>query len=200
MRWSLSLLCMFIFSCNQSVQEQDVVLYKDYSTFYAQAKHYCTSHDLNPDFFILLDYSEHSGRARFKIYDFNSQMVIDSFPVSHGCYNAPWGQTDTKEKAHLSNIEESHAASKGKYLITERGVSQWGIKVKYLLQGLEPTNNNAMKRTIVLHSWEAVSDKDIYPDGTPEGWGCPALSDNNMRKLDNMLKERNDKTLLWAID
>jgi len=64
-----------------------------------------------------------------------------------------------------------------------------GIKVKYLLVGKDSTNRNALKRTIVLHSWEAVSDNDIYSNGTLEGWGCPALSNNNMRKLDSMLQQ-----------
>jgi hypothetical protein len=198
MRNFLYVCCFFFLSCAQEGEGQIVV--KDYANYFHKAAIYCKQNNLNQDFFILLDYAAHSGTDRFIIYDFEHQKVSSHFPVSHGCYNAPWGQTQTKEKAFLSNKEESHAASKGKYLITERGVSQWGIKVKYLLVGLEQTNNNALRRTIVLHSWEAVADKNIYPAGTPEGWGCPAISNNNMRKLDKMLKVRNDKTLLWAID
>ena len=191
--------CLFIFSCAQEIEEKPVEP-RDYSSFFSEAVSYCKKKKLNQNFFILLDYAAHSGTNRFMIYDFKQRKVIDSFPVSHGCYTAPWGQTDTKEKTNLSNVEESHASSKGKYIITERGVSQWGINVKYVLDGLEETNNNARKRFIVLHSWEEVSDQSIYPKGTPEGWGCPAISNNNLRKLDALLKKQKRKTLLWAID
>lgn len=173
---------------------------RDYTSFFSEAQSYCRTKNLNQDFFILLDYAAHSGTDRFIIYDFKKQKVVDRFPVSHGCYTAPWGETQTKEKAFLSNVEESHASSKGKYLIKERGVSQWGIKVKYLLQGLEATNNNALRRVIVLHSWEAIANQSIYPRGTPEGWGCPAISNDNMRNLDQLLKRQTKPSLLWAID
>lgn len=173
---------------------------RDYSLYFSEAKDFCKKKKLNQDFFILLDYAAHSGTDRFMIFDFKKQKLIDSFPVSHGCYTSPWGEDKSKEKAKLSNVEESHAASKGKYLIAERGISQWGIKVKYVLDGLEETNSNARNRFIVLHSWKEIADQAVYPKGTPEGWGCPAISNKNMRKLDALLKKQTKNTLLWAID
>ena len=41
---------------------------------------------------------------------------------------------------------------------------------------------------IVLHGWNSVQDKETYPNGSPEGYGCPAVSNNTMRYLDELLK------------
>lgn len=199
MRNFILISAFLIISCAEEAEKEKIPP-RDYTAHYTEAESFCKSKNLNQDFFILIDYAAHSGTDRFFIYNFKMQKVVDSFPVSHGCYTAPWGQTQTKAKAILSNIEESHAASKGKYLIRQRGVSQWGIKVNYVLDGLEATNNKARQRFIVLHSWEAVADQAVYPDGTPEGWGCPAISNQNMRKVDDLLQRQRKNTLLWAID
>lgn len=118
--------------------------------------------------------------------------------VSHGCGDNQWGRTSSKENAPVSNEFDSHSSSIGKYVISERGVSQWGIKVNYILQGKDKTNSNARSRAIVLHSWEAVSDYEVYPQGTPEGWGCPAVSNESMKEIDELLKA-NKKVLMWIV-
>jgi hypothetical protein len=92
----------------------------------------------------------------------------------------------------------SHCSSIGKFVILDRGVSQWGIKVNYILQGKEKTNSNARSRAVVLHSWEAISNDEVYPEGTPEGWGCPAVSNESMKEIDEILKQ-NKKVLMWII-
>jgi len=69
--------------------------------------------------------------------------------------------------------------------------------VKYLMHGLEKTNNNALARTVVFHSWEKVSDEEVYPAGTPEGWGCPIISNKNMRTTDSLLKTARKPVLMW---
>ena len=97
----------------------------------------------------------------------------------------------------FSNIDGSHCSSLGKYKIGNRAWSDWGINVKYVLHGLENTNSNAQARYIVFHSWEKVSDTEIYPDGTPEGWGCPTISNKNMKIVDAMLKKSNKPVLMW---
>jgi hypothetical protein len=68
------------------------------------------------------------------------------------------------------------------------------------MHGLEATNNNALSREIVLHGWDAISDHEIYPDGTPEGWGCPAVSNTFMTTLDRILKDRKKPVLLWIFE
>ncbi|MFA7446734.1 MAG: murein L,D-transpeptidase catalytic domain-containing protein, partial [Flavobacteriaceae bacterium] len=81
-----------------------------------------------------------------------------------------------------------------------RDYSSWGIKIKYWLHGLEATNSNAMQRVVVLHSWEAVSDDEIYPNVSPLSWGCPAVSNEFMEFLDQKLQVAQKPVLLWIIE
>ncbi|AXB56546.1 murein L,D-transpeptidase catalytic domain-containing protein [Flavobacterium fluviale] len=201
-----------VLSCNQ--KETQVVISKnenrkeviqdnrrveiDYSKYYKEAKQYCKANNLNQNKFILIDLGVHSGLKRFFIYDFKKNAVSKSYIVSHGCGDNRWGSTSSKENVQISNEFDSHCSSIGKYVILNRGVSQWGIKVNYILQGKDKTNSNARSRAIVLHSWDAVPDYEVYPEGTPEGWGCPAVSNESMKQIDELLKT-NKKVLMWII-
>jgi hypothetical protein len=165
------------------------------------AKTYCKSKQYNTTIGLLINYKIHSGLPRLFIWDFVGNKAIDSGLVSHGCGTNTWGRDESKTHPMFSNKEESHCSSVGKYLIKERGYSEWGIHVKYNLQGLEASNSNALKRYIVLHSWEAVGNISTYPVGTPEGWGCPAVSNKFMYKLDSLLQQQqNKKVILWAFN
>jgi hypothetical protein len=53
---------------------------------------------------------------------------------------------------------------------------------------------------VVLHSWEAVSNKEVYPQVSPLSWGCPAVSNEFMKLLDTKLKVAKKPVLLWIID
>ncbi|MBU3676273.1 MAG: peptidase [Chitinophagaceae bacterium] len=162
-----------------------------------EALAFCKNNNMNQELILFLDMSFHSGRNRFMVYDARQQKVIHRFPVSHGCGNYPWSFTFTKNKPHFCNEDGSHCSSLGKYKIGARGYSNWGVNTKYMLHGLEAGNSNAFKRIIVLHSWEAVPDNDVYPDGTPEGWGCPAISNQNFKTLDPLLQQATSPVLLW---
>ena len=170
----------------------------DYDLYYKEAWQYCQKNNLNENIFVLIDLGIHSGLKRFFIYDFKKNKILKSFMVSHGCGNSSWGETFTKDSVQISNESDSHCSSIGKYIVLDRGTSQWGIKVNYLLQGKDKTNSNAINRAIVLHSWEEIPDNEIYPQGTPEGWGCPAVSNESMKEMDSILR-KNKKVLLWII-
>ena len=158
---------------------------------------FCTSKNYNTDFCILIDMSIHSGAKRFYIWDFKKDKIIYSFLVGHGCGNKPWSYAFSKNNPTFSNTVDSHCSSLGKYKIGERGYSNWGVHIKYVLHGLETTNSNALKRFIVFHSWEVVSDQEVYPNGTPEGWGCPTISNNSFKIIDPLLKKSSNPVLMW---
>jgi hypothetical protein len=67
------------------------------------------------------------------------------------------------------------------------------------MHGLEKTNNNALKREIVLHSHTPVPETEIYPAHLPMGWsfGCPVTDDATMTCLDKKLKISKKPTLIW---
>ncbi|MEZ4854220.1 murein L,D-transpeptidase catalytic domain-containing protein [Flavobacterium sp.] len=172
---------------------------KDYSRYHEEALAYCKENNMNDSYYFLLDYSIHSGKNRFFIYDFEKQKIINQKLVTHGSCDVFEENTDKWEKAKFSNQVDSHCAMKGKYKIGNRDYSSWGIHVKYWLHGLEPTNSTAVKRVVVLHSWNAVSTKEIYPKYSPLSWGCPAVSNEFMQALDEKLKQTNKPVLLWII-
>jgi hypothetical protein len=162
-----------------------------------EALKYCKSHKMNTNFCILIDMRIHSGLNRFIVWDFKKDTIAYSCLVSHGCCNNPWSQDASKKHPLFSNQDGSHCSSIGKYKIGARGPSSWGIGIKYLLHGLEATNSNALARAVVLHGWDAIPDQEIFPKGTPEGWGCPSVSNNSMRFLDAKLRNLKVPVLLW---
>jgi hypothetical protein len=113
--------------------------------------------------------------------------------VTHGTCDGFESNPNAREKPKFSNTLNSHCSSLGKYKIGKRDCSSWGIHLKYWLHGLEPTNNKAVERLVVLHSWEAVSDVEVLPYHSPLSSGCPAMSDNFMRTLDS-LPQKKDQT------
>lgn len=162
-----------------------------------EAMEFCKSNKFNTDFCILIDMSLHSGVNRFCIYDFKQDSITHRCLVGHGCCNHPWSEDKSKSSPRFSNTDGSHCSSLGKYKIGARGYSNWGVNIKYMLHGLDSTNANALKRQVVFHSWEVVSDEEIYPDGTPEGWGCPTLSNNCFLQVDEKLKKSQLPVLMW---
>ena len=162
-----------------------------------EALAYCKSKNFNTDFCILIDMSLHSGVNRFLVWDFKGDSTMHRFLVGHGCGDSPWSSDQSKDNPVFSNEDNSHCTSLGKYKIGERGYSNWGVNFKYLLHGLESTNSNALKRVIVFHSWEMISDEEVYPAGTPEGWGCPAVSNNSFRIVDPLLRASAKPVLMW---
>ncbi|RZJ67383.1 MAG: peptidase [Flavobacterium sp.] len=173
---------------------------RDYAQFHSKALQFCKDSEFSQDYYFLIDLSVHSGKNRFFIYDFKSKKVSASNLVTHGSCNVFENNETKNEIAKFSNRDNSHCSSFGKYKVQGRDYSSWGIKVKYWLEGMEPTNSNAKKRVVVLHSWSAVANAEIYPKYSPLSWGCPAVSDNFMRVLDAKLQETGKPVLLWIID
>lgn len=163
-----------------------------------EALEFCKEEGLNTDFCILVDMSLHSGVKRMWIWDFEQDKIVGNYLVGHGCGESVWSKDFTKNNAKFSNMEGSHLSSLGKYTIGERGYSEWGIHIKYLLHGLEETNSNALKRAIVFHSWSLMSDEEVFPEGSPEGWGCPTVSNNAMKEIDEILKTAKKPVLFWV--
>jgi len=170
-----------MFSCTTAAQNAELIA-KEKKDLLPNTKQkanealvYCQTNKFNTDFCILIDMRVHSGLKRFFVWDFNKDTITHSFLVSHGCGSNPWATDYTKENPFFSNENGSHCSSLGKYKIGQRAYSNWGVHIKYVLYGLEKSNSNALARYIVFHSWEATPNEEIYPDGTPEGWGCGSI-------------------------
>lgn len=171
-----------------------------YETNYNEAIKYCKANKYNEDYFFLLDLSLPPGKNRFFVYNFNQKKITDKNLVTHGSCDVFDENPSKWDKAKFSSANDSHCSMKGKYKIGKRDYSSWGIHVKYWLHGLEKSNANAVQRVVVLHSWEAVSNTEIFPNVSPLSWGCPAVSNDFMTVLDEKLKTTKKPVLLWIID
>ena len=198
MKHFLLLIAVCFLCCNNS--EVETLAVKDYNSFHKEAKEFCKENQYNEDYYFLVDLSIHSGKNRFFIYDFKTMKVLDKNLVTHGSCDQFEENPDKWKKVKFDNQVDSHCSMKGKYKIGNRDYSSWGINVKYWLHGLEASNKNAEKRVVVLHSWSAVKNKEVYPKYSPLSWGCPAVSDAFMEKLDVRLQQSEKPVLLWIVE
>ncbi|MDR2955354.1 MAG: murein L,D-transpeptidase catalytic domain family protein [Prevotella sp.] len=159
------------------------------------AKVFCKAKEFDLQHCILIDFSIHSGKNRFYVWDFENDTIKYQSLCCHG-----YGQESTQSKPVFSNVEGSYCSSLGKYKIGARSYSNWGINVHYKMHGLDKTNNNSFKRWIVLHSHTPVPSHEIHPQHLPLGWsqGCPVINDDIMRKVDALLKATKKPMLLWV--
>ncbi len=160
-------------------------------------KAYCQKNGYNSQYCFLVDFSIHSGKRRFFVWDLKGDSIRFSSLCAHG-----YGKNSTTSKPVFSNVEGSYCSSLGRYKVGIRSYSKWGIHVHYKLHGLDTTNSNAFNRIVVLHSYEYVPENEIYPVHLPLGMsqGCPVISDESMRKVDTLLKESKRPVLLWVFD
>lgn len=158
------------------------------------AKTFCKQKGYNMQYCILIDFSIHSGKNRFFVWDFAKDTIKHESLCCHG-----YGKGSSQSKPLFSNIEGSYCSSLGKYKVGVRSYSSWGINMHYKMHGLEKTNSNAFKRIIVLHSHNPVPEEEIYPNHLPLGWsqGCPVINNSIMRKVDVLLKKSDTPVLMW---
>lgn len=163
----------------------------------AVARSYCKQKGMNLNYCFLVDFSIHSGKKRFFVWDFIGDSIKYSSLCAHG-----YGKNSTATKPVYSNIEGSSCSSLGKYKVGIRSYSKWGIHVHYKLHGLEPGNDNAYKRYVVLHSFTPVPPVETYPLHLPLGisQGCPVVCDKTMRQVDALLKAEKKPVLLWIYE
>jgi len=156
---------------------------------------YCKQKGFDTKYCYLVDFSIHSGKHRFFIWDFAGDSIKMASLCAHG-----YGQRSTTGKPVFSNVEGSYCSSLGRYKTGARAYSNYGINVHYKLHGLDKTNDNAFKRWVVLHAHTPISDYEIYPEHLPLGYsqGCPVLSNTAMKYIDEMLKKTKKPVLLWV--
>jgi hypothetical protein len=159
-----------------------------------EAVKFCKKQNLDTTIAFFVDMSIHSGKKRFYVYDFQKKTVLNSGLCCHGM-----GLNSTQDSIVFSNETGSNCTSLGKYKTGIRAYSNWGINVHYKMHGLEKTNSNAFQRIIVLHSYDPVSEEEIYPENLPMGWskGCPVISNKLMTSIDSLLKKKKIPVLLW---
>ncbi|WP_299309762.1 murein L,D-transpeptidase catalytic domain-containing protein [uncultured Croceicoccus sp.] len=119
----------------------------------------------------IADFGVHSSVPRFHFANLENGTVR-SFRVAHGKGSDPDhnGMLDA-----FSNVEGSNATSRGAYITYEWYVGKYGTSIR--LGGLDPTNDNALRRYIVMHSaWYAEASHVAEWGRLGRSDGCFAMA------------------------
>jgi hypothetical protein len=93
----------------------------------------------------IADFGLHSAKPRFHLVNLE-RGEVQSLHVSHGTGS---DQEHDGWLKQFSNVEGSNATSRGAYVTWEWYVGRYGTSVR--LGGLDPTNDAALRRYIVMH-------------------------------------------------
>ena len=131
---------------------------KDLGERAEEALEYCKKNGYSTDYCLLVDYGRHSGRVRFFLWDFEKEKPVLKSLCAHGC-----GKGSTARKPVFSNEPESFCSSLGHYRVgREKIMSKPKGRKALLLYGKVKTNNNALKRGILIHP-VSLPNFSIYP-------------------------------------
>lgn len=144
-----------------------------------KAKAALAAHDkaiIHKDVIGIADYSLHSAKKRFYLVDLLNGRTT-ALLVAHGKGSDP---RHTGWLQQFSNIPGSEASSGGAYLTTRAYVGKHGRSRR--LAGLEPRNDNAEARAIVVHgAWYAEADMVAKHGKLGRSQGCFAFSESDLK-------------------
>ncbi|MCP2004549.1 UNVERIFIED_ORG: lysozyme family protein [Buttiauxella agrestis ATCC 33320] len=125
----------------------------------------------NPRYWVVFKIHEHSKNKRMHIFD-RVANTVQSIHAVHGTGSDPNNDGLATE---FSNIPESHQSSLGLYkTLGTYTMAKHGRALR--LDGLEDTNNNALKRGIVFHGVPYAGDEYVKQNGRcGRSFGCPAV-------------------------
>lgn len=123
---------------------------------------------LHRDFIGLVDFAAPSGKPRFQVVDLANGRIVANSLVAHGRGSDP---ANTGFLQRFSNEPGSNASSGGSFLMGETYIGKYGRSAR--LHGLEPQNDMAFARAIVIHSADYVSQAMAAASGrVGRSFGC----------------------------
>lgn len=180
----------------------------DIETKAQELKEYCAKNNYNTNIGVLVDYSVHSGRTRFIVWDFKNNKALLKSICAQGC-----GKGENQGKNVFSNEIGSLCSSLGHYKIgKERKMNSIKGRPALNLTGLDSTNSNAIARGILIHPVHLPSFS-IYPFSIPSkvyrifgkafmrpySEGCVTIPFDNYKETITILNENKGKpVILWV--
>ncbi|MET1755509.1 murein L,D-transpeptidase catalytic domain family protein [Novosphingobium sp. RD2P27] len=132
----------------------------------------------------IVDFSAPSSKPRLQILDVASGKTTE-FLVAHGSGSDP---RHTGFLQRFSNEPNSNASSKGAFVTANYYVGKHGRSQRLL--GLDPTNNNALDRAIVLHgAWYANADMIPAHGKLGRSQGCFAVGERELARVFDLMGE-----------
>lgn len=165
----------------------------------SEAYNFCKQHNMNTKFMIFVNYSIASDSNRFFVFSFENERLLIKSLCAHGC-----GLNSTPDKPVFSNAIGSNCSSLGKYeIVGHRRMNSYPENC-FDLKGLDKTNSNALKRSILIHPYWVVDKyqdkeyKGLIPMGATS-LGCFTITHKAMSKLEKLYnKQENKNILLYA--
>jgi len=137
----------------------------------------------NRDLIGLVDFSAPSRAARFYLVDMPGGQVVSSHLVAHGRGSDP---ANSGWVHHLSNRPGSNASCEGAFLAGEAYYGEHGRSRRLI--GLDPENDQAEARAIVIHAADYVSAAMAANHGrVGRSQGCFAVSRSEIGRVLGML-------------
>lgn len=183
-------LFILLVSCSKAESQQVGALGIPQSRI-SEIKSFIKDKDYNQDVAIFINFKIPSGKYRYFIYDLKNNRILQKAIVAHGSGSVISGSDTLK----FSNIEGSYQSSLGKYAVGGSYVGQFGKA--YRLKGLDSTNDNAMQRAIVLHSFSSVPDVESERP-TCLSLGCPMLSISAFKETAKYIDKSEKPIILYT--
>ncbi|MBC7874700.1 MAG: murein L,D-transpeptidase catalytic domain family protein [Ferruginibacter sp.] len=155
-------------------------------------KEYAKKNGFDTNYVFLSNMGMLSNTKRFFVINLGTMRIEQAGLVAHGR-----GQGASIFEKQYSNQPGSKSTSLGRYKISGKYKGSYGMS--YRMIGLDSSNKNAYRRSIVLHSMSCIPDNDgTMPACVSEG--CPAISTTFLSSLRKIIDSRKKPVLLWIFD
>jgi hypothetical protein len=136
------------------------------------------------DRIVIADFTPGSARPRLQLINMEDGQVRELL-VAHGIGSDP---DHSGFLQRFSNVPDSECTSSGTYVTRDYYVGQHGRSQR--LMGLDPTNNLAFERAIVIHAaWYANADMIEKHGKLGRSQGCFAVGETELSNLFDALGE-----------
>jgi hypothetical protein len=158
-----------------------------------ELKAFAAAHGYNTRIAFLADMQLPSGRDRFFICDMSGDSILQAGLVAHGSGNKPFSPNPV-----FSNTDGSGCSSLGKYRVGQPYTGRFGTA--YTLYGLDKTNDQALRRHVVLHAYDCIPEKETDPYPICNSLGCAMVSPGFLQELRPVIDGSRRPILLWIFD
>ena len=125
--------------------------------------------------------------------DMSGDSILQAGLVAHGSGNKTFSINPV-----FSNTDGSGCSSLGRYRVGPSYAGRFGTA--YTLYGLDRTNDQALRRHVVLHAYGCIPEKETDPFPICNSLGCAMVSPGFLQRLRPVIDGSQRSILLWIFD